>query len=302
MRKTIPMLAAVATALAIAPILFSQHAVAAESSSVVSKSPGLAHPESVAYDPQRKVLYISDFVSARKPLQKDGKGRISKVSLDGRILEANFLPAKGGALNKPKGIWVEGNRLWVTDIDVVWEFDLVTRRGRKVALPGAKSANDPTVVNNALFVSDMLANKIFRVQPADFLDIEGRPQVTDFISGLDFGPNGLYPGPNGTLLIAGISFSGDLKGLYQASREGKLKTLKEGIGRLDGLARLQDGTILITDWKSHSLLSWDGKNLKTIASGISGPADFCVIPEGDGYLVVVPNLEEGTLHFISVAK
>ena len=48
------------------------------------------------------------------------------MSLAGKVLEEQFLPAAGDVLNKPKGIWVEGDRLWVTDIDVVWVFDLKT--------------------------------------------------------------------------------------------------------------------------------------------------------------------------------
>ena len=111
---------------------------------------GFPFPESVGCDVAHNVLYVSQFVSALKPTQKDGMGRISKVALDGRVIEERFLPPKGVILNKPKGIWVQGNRLWVTDIDVVWEFDLKTKRGRKVALPGVKFANDPTVMGKAL--------------------------------------------------------------------------------------------------------------------------------------------------------
>ena len=79
---------------------------------------GFKFPESAAYDPQAKLLYVSQFGSELKPAEKDGKGKISKVSLTGTILEDQFLPAAGDILNKPKGIWVEGSRLWVTDIDV----------------------------------------------------------------------------------------------------------------------------------------------------------------------------------------
>ena len=42
---------------------------------------GFKFPESVAYDPQAKVLYVSEFGSELKPAEKDGKGRISRVSL-----------------------------------------------------------------------------------------------------------------------------------------------------------------------------------------------------------------------------
>lgn len=98
---------------------------------------GFAFPESVGYDPRGRVLYVSEFGSELKPLEKDGKGRISRVSLIGEVLDRQFLPAPGGEpLNKPKGIWIAGGRLWVTDIDAVWVFDLKTRKGKKLPLPG----------------------------------------------------------------------------------------------------------------------------------------------------------------------
>lgn len=75
---------------------------------------GFGHVESVAYDPKEKVFYTGDFGPDLKPADKDGKGKITKVSLDGKILQDGFLPAKGQVLNKPKGIWISGNRLWVT--------------------------------------------------------------------------------------------------------------------------------------------------------------------------------------------
>src|SRR5215831_19370476 len=97
---------------------------------------GFGHPESVAYDPREKVLYVGDFGPELKPADKDGKGKINKVGLDGKMIEAGFLPAAGQVLNKPKGIWIAGNRLWVTDIDSVWVFDLKTKQGKKLDLPG----------------------------------------------------------------------------------------------------------------------------------------------------------------------
>lgn len=136
--------------------------VSARDLKVVSETTatGFKFPESVGCDAQAKVLYVSQFGSELKPAEKDGKGKISKVALDGKILEDTFLPIPGELLNKPKGIWIIGTRLWVTDIDVVWVFDLKTRKGRKFALPEAQFANDVTVQNNALYVSDNRTDRV----------------------------------------------------------------------------------------------------------------------------------------------
>ncbi|MFQ5830009.1 MAG: hypothetical protein ACE5JD_12765 [Candidatus Methylomirabilia bacterium] len=264
---------------------------------------GFAFPESVACDPQAKVLYVSQFVSALKPTEKDGKGKISKVSLTGKVLEERFLPVSGDILNKPKGIWVEGGRLWVTDIDVVWLFDLKTRRGRKVDLPGVKFANDPTVMANSLYVSDNRGDQLYRVEPADFLDVKGDPKVTLVFSGKSVNPNGLYPARDGSLLMVGFMSAKQARGIYSLSAGGEIKALSRDLGRLDGLFQMADGTLLVTDWNSGSLLRWSSKSgMETLASGFKGPADFCVVPEPKELLVVVPDLVKSELRIIRLSE
>ena len=57
---------------------------------------GFGFPESVVYDPAAKVFYVSNFGGSElKPAEKDGMGRIAKVSLDGKIIESRFLPEPG---------------------------------------------------------------------------------------------------------------------------------------------------------------------------------------------------------------
>lgn len=267
------------------------------------KVTGFAFPESVAYDPQRKVLYVSQFGSELKPTEKDGKGKISKVSLAGKILDDQFLPASPDILNKPKGIWVAGNRLWVTDIDAVWVFDLTTRRGRKVELPGAKFANDPTVVGNALYVSDNRGDQIFRVEPADFLDSKVDPRLAVVAPGKSINPNGLYPAKNGSLLMVGFMSADHPRGIYVRTADGEVKTLAKNLGRLDGVYQMADGSLLVTNWNSGSLARWSAKGgLEPLASGFKGPADFAVVPEASGLLVVVPDLVKSELRLIRIAK
>ncbi|HSL49021.1 MAG TPA: hypothetical protein VK878_08125 [Candidatus Deferrimicrobiaceae bacterium] len=263
---------------------------------------GFAFPESVGYDPQGRVLYVSEFGSALKPLEKDGKGRISRVSLTGQVLDRQFLPVAGEVLNKPKGIWIAGSRLWVTDIDVAWVFDLKSRRGKKVALPGIQFANDPTVMGNALYVSDNRGDQVYRVEPADFLETPGEPRVTRLFQGKSVNPNGVYPGRDGSLLVVGFMSPEQSRGIYSVSAGGDVKTLAPALGRLDGLYQMDDGTLLITDWNSGSLLRWSARGTETLAKGFKGPADFCVVPEAGGLLVVVPDLVQSELRLVRLAR
>ena len=265
---------------------------------------GFAFPESVAYDPIAKALYVSEFGSKLDPVLKDGMGRISKVALDGKIVEQKFLPAAGGeALNKPKGIWVKGDRLWVTDIDVVWIFDLKTRKGRKAALPGIQFANDPAVADNVLYVSDNRSDQLFKVEPADFLNAKSEPKVTSLFKGASVNPNGLYPARDGMLLMVGFLAPDKPRGIFALGVSGQIKDLSGPIGRLDGIYEMADGTLLATDWNSGSLFSWSEKSgMQKLATGFKGPADFCVVPQAGGLTVVVPDLVQSQLRFVHLQK
>jgi len=264
---------------------------------------GFAFPESVAYDPRAKVLYVGQFGSELKPAEKDGKGRISRVALDGKVLEDRFLPAHGETLHKPKGIWVRGERLWVTDIDAVWVFDLKSKKGRKLDLPGMGFANDPTVQGDALFVSDNRHDLLYRVEPADFLRFEGRPQIAVVFAGKSINPNGLYPARDGSLLIGGFLSPKEARGIYALGRGGEIKTLAQGIGRVDGIYQMRDGSLLVTEWNSGSLSHWTPKaGMQALAKGFKGPADFCVIPDAKGLTVVVPDLVQSQLRILRLAQ
>jgi len=280
-------------------------AVSAEGMKVISDKTvaGFKFPESVAYDPAAKVLYVSEFGSELKPTQKDGKGRISKVALDGTVIEESFLPAAGQTLDKPKGIWVAGDRLWVTDIDSVWVFDTNTKEGRKVALPGIQFANDPTIVGDAVYVSDNRGDQLYRVEPADFLKTSGEPKVTLVSAGKSINPNGLYPAADGSLLMVGFKSETEARGIYSLTLGGEPKVLADGLGRLDGIYQAKNGDLLVTDWDSGSLNLWNAKaGLQKLAGDFKGPADFTVVSTDGGLLVVVPDLVKSELRLIQLGE
>lgn len=264
---------------------------------------GFGHVESVAYDPKEKVFYTSDFGPDLRPADKDGKGKITKVSLDGKILEDGFLPAKGQVLNKPKGIWIKGNRLWVTDIDSVWVFDLKTKEGKKLELPGIQFANDPTILGDALYVSDNRADQLFRVEPADFLKSKVAPKITLVFKNKGVFPNGLYPSPSGKLYMVGFESKDKPHGIYSMVPGHDPTLLSDNIGMLDGLFRMSNGDILATDWVSGSLFRWNKKDgMQKLATDFKGPADFCVVPNKQGLLVAAPDLVKGEIRLIQLGR
>jgi hypothetical protein len=266
---------------------------------------GFVFPESVAYDPKEKVLYVGSFGGTKlDPAAKDGQGYISKVGLNGKVIEQKVFPPKGAeAMNKPKGIWIAGDRLWVTDIDAVWIFDLRSKKGRRLALPGVGFANDPAVLGKALYISDNRNDKLVKVEPADFLNAKN-PSVTEVVAGTGINPNGVYPSRLGMLYIGGFLAADKPKGLYVLGVSGQVKPVTDPIGRIDGLYEMRDGSLLFTDWNTGSLSHWSDKSgVKKLADGFKGPADFCVVPgEGNSMTVVVPDLPGNALRFIQLRK
>jgi len=263
---------------------------------------GFAWPESVGCDAKNKVLYVGNFGSKLAPAEKDSAGYISKVGLDGKVLEKNFLPGPDGEkISKPKGIWIQGNRLWTTDIDVVWVYDLKTRKGRKAALPGVTFANDPAVMGKSLYISDNRTDQLVKVTPADFLALKGEPKVEAVVTGAGINPNGVWPTRDGMLLFAGFLAPDKPRGIHALGVSGQVKKISDPIGRLDGLYELKDGSLLVTDWNTGSLFQWSEKmGMKQLATGFKGPADFCVIAKGKSLTAYVPDLVQSHLRIIEL--
>lgn len=266
---------------------------------------GFVNPESVGCDPRGKALYVGSFGAPKlDPAAKEGMGFISKLSLEGKMLDKIFFPAPGGEpLHKPKGIWIQsgirGERLWVTDIDAVWVFDLKTRKGRKLALP-LGFANDPAVFGNALYVSDNRNDELVKVEPADFLDAKA-PKVTRVFKGAGVSPNGLWPG-KGRLLMAGFKAAEWPRAFWALGKDGQPAPISLPIGRLDGLYEMAGGGLLATDWNNGSLFHWTMESGVTVlARGFKGPADFCVLLGQKGRLTVaIPDLVQSQVRLIEL--
>src|SRR5690606_22731442 len=115
--------------------------------------------ESVLYDAERNVLYVSNINGT--PDEKDGNGSIARVSLDGTVTDAAWVTG----LDAPKGMGIRGNRLFVTDIDRIVEIDVDAGKIVKTyPIQGASFLNDVTVAANGdVYVSDSNAGFIVRI-------------------------------------------------------------------------------------------------------------------------------------------
>ncbi len=257
---------------------------------------GFGWPESVGCDTAHHVLYVSQFGGDKpNPPAKDGKGYISKVAPDGKVLEERAFDV---TMNKPKGIWIRGNRLWVTDIDALWIFDTRSKKGRRIALPGIQFANDVVVTHGTAYVSDNRSDQLYTVKPANFLRASVQPKVESMWKGKGVHPNGLWPGKGGKLLMVGFQSARQPRAIYAMGRDGQVDPISQPIGRLDGLHEMRDGSLIVTDWDSGSVFQWDrasGK-INTLARDFKGPADLCVM----GRRIYVPDLVKGEVRILEL--
>ncbi len=107
--------------------------------------PVLKTPESVYYDEDRDVLYVSNING--DPTGKTGDGFISKLNLDGSVKEMKWVTG----LDAPKGMAVFDGKLYVSDIQnlvviniekgfhlskdrgcVVWDLSVTHRRDNTI--------------------------------------------------------------------------------------------------------------------------------------------------------------------------
>jgi sugar lactone lactonase YvrE len=138
-----------------------------------SVTEGLDSPESVYYDAPSGFLFSSQIggdASAR-----DGNGRIVKLTLDGKVVSANW----ANGLDAPKGMRAYRGTLYVADIDQVVGFDIKTGlEVSRVKIADAKFLNDLcTGPDGAIYTTDSFANRVWVVRNGTASLFSDAPQL-----------------------------------------------------------------------------------------------------------------------------
>jgi sugar lactone lactonase YvrE len=238
---------------------------------------GLAQPESAIHDPVTDVYLVSNLSGS--PLEPDHDGFISRISPDGRVLALRFIDGARSpqGLSAPKGLALVGRTVYVTDIDRVRSFDADTGEPRLVVpVPGAVFLNDAAPgPDGAIFVTDTgLRDLAAADTPSEddaLFAIRG-DSVRRVASGAGLGH------PNGVLWAAGkveLVTLGSGEWLTLTAEGSIVARTKLPGGALDGLVRLDDGTLLASSWATSSLYRLAPDRRATLAaSGLPSPADI----------------------------
>jgi DNA-binding beta-propeller fold protein YncE len=210
---------------------------------------GFASPESVATDAQGQRIFVSNIGVKLSPTDKDGDGFISELSPNGSIVKPFFTPK--GVLNAPKGLAITQNTVYVTDIDRVVGFDI--NSGKQVfsldfSSTGSSLLNDLVMIDDrTLLVTTSDLGKVYRISIAE--------KKFSPLSGNIPGANGIAYFPlTQKVLVNGLGEKFDGKGaVYMASLKDSIpvfQRLNAPTGYLDGLAFIDDHTVIYSDWVS----------------------------------------------------
>lgn len=237
---------------------------------------GLQGPESVLYDPEQDVYFISNIKGGE--LAADGDGFISRVQPDTLSLELKWIQGgeNGVHLDGPKGMALLGDWLYVSDVTAVRKFDRHTGAPlAEIPLPGATFINDMATDGHSLYVSDtglaMGPGETFRPTGTDAIWKITDDRATKIASGPALGhPNGLDV-VDGKLWV--VTFGGTE--LYELDGGKKTHVTNLPAGELDGLLHLEDGSRLVASWLGAAVYRGrvDG-TFQAVLSGVPAPADI----------------------------
>lgn len=206
-------------------------AAAAPQLELVWRATGFANPESVALSADGTFLYVTNVNGEGDA--KDGNGFISRLGLDGQMLQRDFAIGLDG----PKGVMVGGDALYVADIDQLVVLDAATGAvRRRVPAPGAQFLNDLTFApDGQVLIADSGARRVYAIR-TDTMEVWLEHELLDSI-------NGLLPEPERLVVT---TMAGRLLAIDYATRE--ISVLAEGLGNADGVAPLGDGRYFVSEW------------------------------------------------------
>jgi hypothetical protein len=188
----------------------------------------LKTPESVLYDSKDKLLYVSNIDGA--PAEKDGKGSIGKVGLDGKIIKVDWV----SGLNAPKGMGIYKNKLYVADLTEVVVIDIEKAKIiQHILVEGSVFLNDISISKGGtVFVSDTRINKVYRIE---------KGLVSTILENLQ--------APNGLLVVGEELLVLDKGSLLKMLATGTLSSMAEGMDpSTDGIEMVKPNEFIVSCW------------------------------------------------------
>ena len=264
---------------------------------------GFALPETAKYDPELDVWFVTSM--SGNPTTKDGDGSIAIIDAAEPVRARPFVRGgvDGAVLHGPKGIAIQGDTLWVADIDAIRGFH--RRSGRAVrtielATVGAVALNDIEVApDGSLYVTDLRlifddkggaehrgADRLYRIAPDRSAHVAVEGDTLGYPNGLawDRGAGRLLIGPLGSTAIFGWR-----------PGEKAPTVVARGAGGWDGLEALGDGRWIASSVGKGEVAILEDGRLTTVLRGLSSPGNLGVDTRRNR--VAIPLIDRDTVAF-----
>jgi sugar lactone lactonase YvrE len=277
----------------------------APTATMIAEIGGMSTPESVRYDAELNVWFVSNIVGI--PSQKDGKAFIARIHADSanRMTKLVEGGVKGATLHAPKGMAIVGDTLWVADIDMLRGFN--RRTGDTVAVISLQ-AQDATFLNDVVATPDGTiyitdtgiafdsagvmthpgVDRIFRVNRRVVQELARSNPLAR--------PNGIaWDATNNRLILAPFG-STDLQALTVGVAEPV--AIATGPGSYDGLEIMSDGRFLVSSWADSAVHIVNNGTMSKLVTGIAAPADIGLDPKNN--IIAIPRFNDGKVVFFRI--
>ena len=247
---------------------------------------GFVSPESVVQDAKGDI-----YVSEIGEFNKDGDGKITRISIDGKL--STF----ANGMDDPKGLIFIGKSLYVTDKNRVLKVEPDGKWnvfGSTMAFPQTPIfLNDITSDESGnLYVSDSgnlkSGGAIFKIAKDKKITLvlnENSPEI--------LAPNGLWVVKND---LYEVDFSSGI--LYKINLKTKsISKVAEALGGGDGLVKSGDN-FFVSDWKNGKIYKVQGNKVSLFKDGFSAAADIALTY--DKKSIITPDMKAGSVTIVPI--
>ena len=269
----------------------------------VGETAGFSIPESVKYDAELDVYFVSNING--NPSQKDNNGFIARVHADSIGVMTKLVEGgKGGVnLNAPKGMAIKGDTLFVADIDMLRRFNKRTGASlENVSLREQQATflNDVAVGPDGIYVTDTGirfdaqgamthpgTNRIFKVVGTT---VTAASLNADSL----LNPNGIaWDAKNSRFVLA--PFGGPNISAWKPG-ESTFTSMVTGPGGYDGVEVMDNGNVLVSSWTDSTVyILHGGTHMMALVKNVPAPADIGVDTKRN--LVAIPRFNDGKVEY-----
>ena len=247
---------------------------------------GFSSPESVAQDAKGDI-----YVSEIGEFNKDGDGKITRISIDGKL--STF----ASGMDDPKGLTFIGKSLYVTDKNRVLKVESNGKWmvfGSTMAFPQTPIFLNDITSDEAgnLYVSDSgnlsAGGAIFKITQDKKITLilnENTPEIL---------------APNGLLVVKNDLFEVDFASgiLYKINLKTKsIFKVAEGFGGGDGLIKSGD-SFFVSDWKNGKIFKLQRNKVTLFKEGFSAAADIAL--SYDKRSIITPDMKTGSVTLVPI--